>query len=187
MEWFEESCNAAREVAIDREEKPTDDAWRVTGWGNLERRGLHFLKALWYWRDDECRRLDRPAFKLVSNQILVAAAENLQKGELVKPPKQLRPPMARRFEKAIEEAKEIPEKDWPRKFRRNGGLRLQIDEGRFQELRGRRNRAASGFGIDPTLIAPRAVLEKLAAENLPQEEKDSLLLRWQREVLGFGD
>ncbi len=184
MAWFEETCEAAREMAAVREEKPTEDVWRVTGWGNLERKGLHYLKALWVWRDEECQRLDRPAFKLLSNQVLVSASESLQNGDPVETPKQLRPPLARRFEKAIEEAKKVPEKEWPENFRRNGGSRLQIDEDKFRALRARRNRAASDLGIDPTLIAPRAVLEKLTAENLDREEKDTLLLRWQREVLG---
>lgn len=39
--------------------------------------------------------------------------------------------------------------------------------------------------IDPTLIAPRAVLEKLASSTIPADEKENLLLRWQQRVFDF--
>ncbi len=184
MDWFIESCAYGREVAANREEKPSDDAWRVTGWGKLDRQGLAFLRALWQWRDEECRTLDRPAFKLISNQELVSLSDRLHRGERVEPPRYLRPPIARRLIKRIAEARAIPESEWPRKNRRGNGLRLQIDENEFQRLRDHRNQVARDLGLDQTLIAARAVLEKLASTNVSEEEKDSLLLGWQRELMG---
>lgn len=181
--WFEESCDFSREVASTREERPADNAWRVNGWGKLDRRGLAFLKALWEWRDEECRNLDRPAFKLVSNQVLLTLSEKLQSGERVEPPHYLRPPIARRLIKAISEARNIPESEWPEKRRKGNGQRLQIEDEELQRLRDHRNQVASGLGIDPTLIAARAVLEKLAATNVDEEEKGTLLLNWQRALM----
>lgn len=185
MEWFEESCVFSREIAANREEKPADDAWRVTGWGNLDRRGLSFLKSLWHWRDEECRLLDRPPFKLISNQEIVNLSEKLQRGERIEPPRYLRPPVARRLLKRVADARNIPESEWPRKFRRNGGPRLQIDEDRLNALRNHRNSAARKLKLDPTLIAPRAALEKLAALNVDDAEKEGLLLRWQRDLMNL--
>ena len=184
MDWFVESCASARDVVATREERPSEDAWRVTGWGKLDRPGLAYLRALWNWRDEECRRLDRPAFKLISNQELVRLSSQLQNGERVEPPRYLRPPIARRLIKAISEARNIPESEFPRKQRRGNGQRLQIDEDELQRLRDHRNRVARDLGIDATLISPRAVLERLAAGNVSEEEKDSLLLEWQRELMG---
>ncbi|MCB1061950.1 MAG: HRDC domain-containing protein [Verrucomicrobiae bacterium] len=184
MDWFIESCASAREIAANREEKPSDDAWRVTGWGKLDRQGLAYLRALWNWRDEECRTLDRPAFKLISNQELVSISERLLRGERVDPPRYLRPPIARRLIKKISEARSIQESEWPRKNRRGTGQRLQIDEEELQRLRDHRNRVAQEMGLDQTLIAARAVLEKLASTNVSEEEKNSLLLRWQRELMG---
>ena len=186
MEWFVESCANGREVVETREERPSEDAWRITGWGKLERKGLSFLRALWQWRDRECQKLDRPAFKLISNQELVRLSEGLQNGERVDPPRYLRPPIARRLIKAISEARNIPESDYPKKNRRGNGLRLQIDEDELQRLRDHRNRVARELGIDGTLISPRAVLEKLAATNVSDEEKEMLLLNWQRELMTSG-
>ncbi len=187
MDWFTESCAYGREVVVTREERPSEDAWRVSGWGKLERRGLAFLRALWNWRDEECRKLDRPAFKLISNQELVRLSEQLQNGDRVEPPHYLRPPIARRLIKVVTEARSIPESEFPRKNRRGNGLRLQIDEDELQRLRSHRNQVAHQLGIDATLISPRAVLEKLAATNVSAEEKDTLLLDWQRELMGRVD
>lgn len=182
-DWFAESCASAREIVASREERPVEDCWRVNGWGKLEKQGLAFLKALWYWRDEECRKLDRPAFKLISNQELISISERLQGGGRVDPPRYLRPPIARRLIKAISDARVIPESEWPKKLRRGNGLRLQIDEDELQRLRDHRNRVAKELGIDGTLISPRAVLEKLAATNVDDEEKTGLLLNWQRRLM----
>ncbi len=185
-DWFIESCASAREIVVSREDRPAEDCWRVNGWGKLEKQGLAFLKALWYWRDEECRKLDRPAFKLISNQELLSLSERLQAGGRVDPPHYLRPPIARRLIKAISDARAIPESEWPRKLRRGNGLRLQIDENELQRLRDHRNRVAKSLGIDATLISPRAVLEKLASTNVEDTEKSGLLLNWQRQLMNHG-
>ena len=183
FDWFVESCEGARTVSLEREEKSGEDQWRVNGWGKLDPHGLSFLKALWGWRDDECRRLDRPAFKLIGNQEILNLAEALQLGERVEPPHYLRPQIARRLVKAIAEAREVPESDYPKKFRRTGGMRLQIDEDFLKVLKKQRNDAAGRVGIDPTLIAPRVVLEKLAATNIDEADRQNLLLKWQRDLM----
>lgn len=185
-DWFEESCEAARRSALERDERRSEDAWRITGWGRLEGHGLAYLRALWQWRDGESERLDRPSFKVLGNQELLAMAEKLQRGDTVVPPRYLRPGQAGRLLKAIDVARKIPRTEWP--SRRFGGStqRLQIDESVLGTLRTKRDKVAGDLGLDPTLIAPRAVLEKLAAANVPDEEKDGLLLRWQRRVLDGG-
>lgn len=183
IEWFVESCAAAREDVIKREEKPVDDMWRISGWGKLDPRGLAFLKALWHWRDDECRRLDRPAFKLISNQELLSIARRLQEGKEIHPPRYFRPPIAGRLLDAGEKAKSIPEADWPSKFKNNGGARLRINEGELDRLKKHRDSQAEQLGIDPTLIAPRSVLERLAAANVDESEKEASLLSWQRGLM----
>src|SRR5690606_33085546 len=51
-EWFIESCEAARRKVIERDES-REEPWRIQGAGRLDRKGLHFLKSLWEWRDAE--------------------------------------------------------------------------------------------------------------------------------------
>ena len=182
-DWFEESCAAGRKLAAERVERAEDDLWRVTGWGKLEPKGLAFLRALWKWRDEECRRLDRPHFKFMSNQDLLDLASQLQEGQRIEPPKYLRPAYARRLLKTVTKTRELPESEYPAKFRRTGGSRIEIDEDRYNQLRAHRDQVAANLEIDPPLIATRQILEMLAAPDSGANNGRELLLTWQRDLL----
>ncbi len=183
FDWFTECCDAAKENVLLRDEKDFEEQWRINGYGKLERKGLAFLRALWHWRDEECRKLDRPAFKLMGNADLLDLCRKLQKGERVEPPRYLRPAFARRLLKAISEARKIPEKEFPQKRLKKRGMRLEIDEEKFFALRSKRDQVCEELGIDPTLVSTRLDLEKLASQTMAEEEKAQLLMRWQRELL----
>ena len=60
-EWFEESCAAARQRVLDRDDSK-EEIWRIQGSGKLEPLGLAYLRALWHWRDAEAKTWDRPSF-----------------------------------------------------------------------------------------------------------------------------
>ena len=183
--WFEESCQAARVEVLEREERPREDPWRINGWGKLSHQELVYLRSLWMWRDDECRRLDRPAFKFLGNAPMIQMVKQLGLGEKAETPHYIRAGAAGRLSKVITKARALDEKDWPEKRPERSGKRLKLDEAGFQSLRSKRNRIASSLGIDGTLIASRSVMEKLTAENADESETD-LLLNWQMQVL-FGD
>lgn len=183
--WFEESCQAARSDVLEREERPKEDAWRINGWGKLSRHELVYLRALWLWRDEECRRLDRPAFKFLGNAQLMDLVKQSELGGKVEPPHYIRSGAARRLQTAVTKARALDEKDWPDKRPERSGKRSKYDEAKFESLRYKRNRVATSLGIDGTLIASRSIMEKLTAENVDKSEAD-LLLGWQRQVL-FGD
>lgn len=182
-DWFVESCDAARTTVLNRDEKDADDFWRINGFGKLERKGLAYLRALWQWRDDECKKLDRPAFKFLNNQEILRMATDLQNDKRVEPPRYLRPGYVRRLLKAIDEAKKIPGSEYPEKRKRQKGMRLDIDEQKFDELRATRDKSAEELGIDATLIATRTILERLSSQALSVEVKEKLLLDWQRGLL----
>ena len=186
LEWFYESCRAAQESVLNRSGKSEDDVWRVNGWGRLSPKGLHFLKHLWLWRDEECRRLDRPAFKFLGNQEILTMAEQLEAGKRVNPPHYLRPGPVRRLYEAIEAAEQVSPGDYPVKHRRGDGPRLEIDENHLERIRRYRDGVAAGLGIEPTVVATRFAMERLAATNLPAADKAATLLNWQRELLEPG-
>lgn len=186
LEWFFESCRAAQESVLNRSGKSEDDLWRVNGWGRLSPKGLHYLKHLWLWRDDECRRLDRPAFKFLGNQEILNMAGLLEAGKRVSPPHYLRPGPVRRLFDAIEAAHLVDAKEYPVKHRRSDGPRLEIDEAYLERIRRYRDGIAAQLGIEPTVIATRFAMERLAASNVPAEEKLDCLLQWQRALLVDG-
>lgn len=183
LDWFLESCQAARDSVMDRSGKSEDDVWRVNGWGRLSPRGLHYLKHLWYWRDEECRRLDRPAFKFLGNNEILAMAGQLEAGARATPPHYLRPGPTQRMFEAIESARDVDPKNYPIKHRKGEGPRLEIDEARFERIRSCRDQKAAELGIEATVVATRSSMERLAATNVSEEEKSGLLLAWQRELL----
>jgi ribonuclease D len=183
LEWFYESCRAAQESVLCRSGKSEDEVWRINGWGKLSPKGLHFLKHLWLWRDDECRRLDRPAFKFLGNNEVVTMAEHLEAGRNVRPPHYLRPGPVKRLHEAIGAAMTVKPSDFPVKHRRGEGPRLDIDEIRYEKIRRFRDQQAARLGIEPTVIATRTVMERLSSNNISEVDKADLLLNWQRDLL----
>jgi len=183
-EWFLETCDHARQSAFTRDGKPAKDQWRISGWGKLSPKGLNFLKHLWLWRDEECRRFDRPAFKFLSNQELIRMSGNLEAGRKPDPPYYLRPNYVRRLNNAITMATEVAAADYPNKRVRGNGPRLDIDEDHFGRIRSKRDAVAKELDLEPTLIATRGSMEMLASTNLADKVRDGVLLNWQRNLLG---
>jgi len=180
-DWFLESCEAAREKVLDRDESK-EEPWRVQGAGRLDRKGLNFLRTLWNWRDREAERWDRPSFMVATNRQLVDWSQQLARGRKIEIPRHFRNERRRRFERCIERAGEVASDDYPTKAR---GLRRRRDgdfDERVNELMRHRNRRAGELDIEPSLIASRSVIEGLAAG---EEEASQQLLGWQRDCLGI--
>jgi ribonuclease D len=181
--WFIESCDCARKNAFERDSRPESESWRISGWGKLSPSGLNYLQHLWQWRDDECRHLDRPAFKFLGNKELFRMVQNLEAGKSAEPPHYLKPHYVRRMHKSIEKAETVDAKDFPAKRVRGNGIRLETDETRFRSIQKFRNQKAEELGIEGTVIATRLSMEKLASTNLTEEEQLDGLMNWQREIL----
>ena len=182
-DWFEESCTAARQKVLDRDDSK-DETWRIQGSGKLDRRGLAFLKHLWHWRDAEAKAWDRPSFMVVTNRNLLEWSISLAAGKKVPLPHHFRPDRVKRFRAIVDETKALTEQEWPE---RPTGKRRKRDrdfDRRVDALLKTREKAAEKLDIESSLIAPRAVLESIAADEARPAD---LLLRWQRECLGLED
>jgi ribonuclease D len=180
--WFLENCADARLSVLHRPPPDPDEQWRINGSGALKPCGLHYLRAFWQWRDKEAERLNRPTFKVISNDEIIAMAQALQEGKDVTLPSRYPPPVHRRFYKALKDAKAIPETDWPRRPSRRRHDRDIEAEKRFDVLKERRDKIGIELNLDPALIASRASLERIAREATAVGE---LLLNWQRELLAI--
>lgn len=179
--WFEESCDSARTKVLERDES-REEPWRVQGAGRLDRKGLHFLKVLWEWRDLEAERWDRPSFMVVTNRQMLEWSQLLAKGQKPEFPGHYRPNRRRRLEQALAEARDTPAEDYPERVK---GLRRRRDKDfdeRVARMIKERNTVAGRLDIEPSLIASRAVIESLAAD---EPEAQAQLMHWQRECLGM--
>lgn len=178
FEWFVESCGAAMERVLERDEE-REDPWRIRGGGKLDRQSLCLLRAVWEWRDAEAEEWDRPPFMVVRNQQLIAWAEAIPRGQQLELPRNVKGGRARRLREAIEAARQIPQKDWPERRKGTGRRWDSNQEKRFEALAKKRDVAAEALEIEPSVIAARAALEQIAWDADPAEH----LLGWQRTLL----
>jgi ribonuclease D len=111
-------------------------------------------------------------------------ASNLEADRKADPPHYLRSNYVRRMGVAIAAARETPAKDYPSKRVRGNGPRLDIDESQFGRIRAKRDAVAKELKLEPTIIATRGNMEMLAAKNIDKNNRDGILLNWQKEVLG---
>lgn len=177
--WFEESCVTARQKVLDRDDSK-EESWRVQGSGKLEPYGLACLRALWHWRDGEAKSWDRPSFMVAPNRVLLEWSTDLAARKPVSLPNHFRPDRAKRLRAALAEVNEMPQSDWPA---RPAGKRRKRDrdfDRKVDELIRKREAVANQLDIEGSLIAPRAVLEALAAGEIQPEDA---LLKWQRGCL----
>lgn len=185
-DWFVESCEAAREKVLGRlEEQSREDAWRINGSGRFSPKGLAYLRALWHWRDIEAAEWDKPSFMVISNKELINWVEILISGKKLPIPERYRSRRRKRLHAALDEVYNLPEGDYPERIK---GKRRRLDdefEERVSALQKVRDANAAELGIDPSLIAPKAVLEALCRADATPDTADELLLKWQRPLLGY--
>lgn len=180
-DWFVESCNAARDKVLERDES-REDPWRIQGSGKLDPRGLAILRAVWHWREEEAKAWDRPTFMVAANRILLEWVPQLTEGQKIELPKHYRTERRNRLFAAIEEARKLSEADCPQKPKNQRRRKSKTFERKLDALLATRIKVGEELDIDPSLIGPRSVLESIAAEE-PDAEKG--LLKWQRQCLGI--
>jgi ribonuclease D len=195
LAWHAEECArlAAAVFPAGREADPESD-WRIKGTNALTDKERAFARALWEARDTRARALDRPPFRVLTNERLLLAAKPAAAGErdLSKlfPGRPLPADFARTLGEALESAAAIAPSEWPRVRR---GERLESDpalERDVETMKKFRDAKATALGLDPGVLASRAVLTaaaktrrangRLTAELLVTEGG---LSRWRAELL----
>jgi ribonuclease D len=181
LEWFQQSCERAIVLAAIDRERDMEEVWRIRGSGLIRGREAAVLRALWYWRDREAQRFDRPSFHILRNDQLLEIAHAAVRGETP----QFRHFSERRtrdFRAAIGEALALKEEEWPKTRRRRGERPTREMERAVEAMRKRRDEAAHDLKIEPSFIAPRATIDAIAADKTRGEQ---LLVPWQRYLLGL--
>jgi ribonuclease D len=177
--WFLESCEAAMNRVRERDEE-REDPWRIQGAGKLDRWGLGCLRILWEWRDREAQEWDRPAFMVARNNLLIDWSLAIAKGGALEFPRNIRARRQRRLELALEKARNLPKSEWPVRPKSRGRRWDDRQEAEYARYAKKRDQVAEELDIDPSILASRAVLERLVWR---EEEPDRLLLPWQRALL----
>lgn len=179
-DWFMESCLCNMEKGRSRHLNGAQDPWRIKGSGKLDRRGLAALKTLWYWRDREAAEQDRPAFMVCSNDDLLRWSFALQEFRSAYPASHFHSHRAARFRKAIEKFHLLDEEDYPELPRHERHKPDESLEERLEIWVQKRNAAAEKLDLENVLIASRAQLEHIAAD---EAKGFSALMNWQKDIL----
>lgn len=180
LAWFEESCLAARRRVLERDDSK-EESWRIQGSGKLDPYGLACLKALWQWRDGEAKAWDRPSFMVAPNRQLLDWSIDLAAKKNISLPNHFRPDRVKRFRSTLAAVQALAESDWPERARGERRKRDRDFERKVEVLLKAREDVAQKLDIDGSLIAPRAILESLAAGDVQPAD---VLLNWQRECFG---
>lgn len=196
LAWHAEECArlAAAAFPSGREPNPETD-WRIKGTNALTDKERAFARALWEARDTRARALDRPPFRILTNERLLLAAKPAAGGErtlstLFPGPRSLPDAFARVLGEALESAAALAPSEWPRVRR---GERVESDpalERDVEALKKSRDAKATALGLDPGVLASRAVLTTAAKTRRANGRLTADLLvtegglsRWRAELL----
>jgi ribonuclease D len=167
-QWVEEECAGLAALVVP--EKPVDpDAYmKLKGARELDARGLGVLRELFAAREALALRLDRPPFMIVGNESLVAlAARRPLDAEGILAVPGCTAPVVRRAGPAILEAiargLALPDADLPA-YRPSP--RPHVPAGvrrRAEALREWRTKASKEIGLDPGVLFPQRLIDRLAA------------------------
>jgi ribonuclease D len=180
-EWFEESCQKAVMAAAEDREKDPERIWKISGSASLRGIELAVLRALWHWRDAEAQKANRPSFQILRNEELIELSKSAAAGNVVLP-SGVHGTRRQRLESVLQEALLLPEEEWPQRVRVVRDRPTSEQEHRMEQLKTRRDRVAEGLQLDPGVVAPRQALERISREP---EMADSILMRWQQQLLGL--
>jgi ribonuclease D len=181
LAWHRESC--ARLIADAAESRPPDPdlVWRVKGSHQLSPPALAVLREIWHWREAEALAANKPPFFVLPPATMVhlaataVASPEATAGIL---PRHFSARRRHGISHAIAKGRQV--KDHPEVLRSKSRRQTEAEKRRLHELEKRRDRVAAELGIDPTLIASRAMLV-LLARDWAAHERD--LMKWQRELL----
>ena len=180
--WQQESC--ARLIADCSQVRPPDpDAvWRVKGSNKLNPAALAVLREVWQWRENEAVTANRPPFFILRHEDLLTIAVAATNGKPVEPllPARFSDRRFHTLRDAIKSGLAVPPQRQPQPVRNIVRRVSDATKKRMEALQKVRDARARELGIDPTLIASRAVLLDLA-EDWNKHEKE--LMNWQRELL----
>lgn len=190
LDWVTEACQAmTRASMIAKEKADPEREWRIKGMSRMSRRELALVRAIWYFRDAEARKIDRPPFKILGNDMIVELArkyadrsvEGLKITERL--PKHFGPARIEGLTGAIRLALVVSEDQLPEPIRMR---QLEPVGPEMELLRDECARLAEKHNLPPSVLAPRAALEAIArhqATEVNEMTKVSKILRWQAKII----
>lgn len=175
--------------SITYSEKPFDPEgfWRLRGARTLQPSELVVLRELYLWRDEQARRLNRPPFKVLSDDVLVQLSQ-CQPRRLEELPLNSRQVASygRALLAAIARGRVAPPPSPPRPGPGNGRPDPVV-QARFDRLRAWRTQRARQRGVDADIVLTNDVLMAIArSAPVTLEELASLGVMGEWKIQEYG-
>lgn len=165
-EWAREEFAALASLPPAKKRVGPDDFRRIKGSGRLPRRQQAVLRELYQWREARAAAADRPPFKIVGPEILLAMAEHVPATvdgvarALASFPRQ-----AGELETvfaAITRALALPDSELPSREPDDQPRRSAPAHHRLEALRSWRAEQATRSRLEPSIIMPQRLIDRLA-------------------------
>jgi ribonuclease D len=191
LEWVREECDAVAALPAARRETDLGAYLRIKGAARLRPRGLAALRELVAWREARAASSDTPAFKVLSNEVLLALAErsprtreelSAVRGVLPRLDREAEPLLA-----ALRRGRELPDSELPAFPRVARPVVPEAVRRRVDALKAWRAEKAKTLALDVSVVLPQRLIDKVA-ERAPRDI-DGLraiegLRRWRIEEFG---
>lgn len=185
IEWHEEICSALLAANCSAgNEQP--ERWRIKGSGSLTPKGLVVLRELWKWREAQALKQGKPPGYIMRPATMIRIARAIERGGLTEAANEV--PLSwsdSRFAellRVVQRAIHLPADQWPEPKTNEPRLLTSSQRKRFEHLQERVQKLAKELALEPSFIASRALLIRLAVAKDPETVE---MYRWQRRLL-FG-
>ena len=191
LAWAEEEFVVMEGARWDSED--AEPGWlRLKGARLLKPRELAVLRSVYLWRDEQARKLDRAAFRILNNEPILAMAKAPPRDmEALKKIAGIGPDQAERRGRhilaAVEEALALPDSLLPRIERPPRRAADPALDARLERLKLVRNRLAGRYPLQPGVLCPNGTLEAIARANpagMAELAAIPSLRRWQAAEIG---
>ena len=191
MQWLMEQCDALIEHSR-QPNPPKKDPWRIPGSSTYDPCGLNLLKHIWEWREKEAEALDRPPYKVMPAELMLAIVRaqhanfpEVDKSRLPKLPRNFKGDRLDSFTKMLETAVATPESEWPEKLPKAPPPAVVPHSDLLIALKTWRDEKAEQLHLDTSMLANKTQLIWLAAPgNMPWDTRyeEAHLMQWQRQI-----
>jgi len=170
--WEEAQDAFALLAAADPSTRQADERtfWSMRAARDVEREQHGVLEALWQWREETARTVDRPPFKVVNDAVLVAMVqEQPHSMDALRSIQGLSDLQVQRYGNVIldtlDSGRSRPLPPLPNGDARPEHMLEKADLTRFDVLRRWRTETARARGVDPDIVLPNSTLLTIAQRN----------------------
>ncbi|MBA3397497.1 MAG: HRDC domain-containing protein [Deltaproteobacteria bacterium] len=165
-EWAREEFAVLESLPPAKKRSGPDEFRRIKGSAKLSRRQQAVLRELYAWREERAAAADRPPFKIVGPEVLLELAEQSPTtadevaralSSYSRQSGQVEVVLA-----AIERGLAMPEAELPTREPREHKSISAAAHRRFDALRTWRDEQATRTGLDPSIVLPLRLIERLA-------------------------